>query len=83
MLYLALKVTFWMFEKWPLWIVIGAIACLVYRAPQTFDADRGAFFLNQCLSREFPNLPKTKERRNICMPEAIKKAEIEYAQNQK
>ncbi len=83
--YLAFRNMMWAFTKLPVWIFIGAIACLFWRAPETMHTSRGVYYFQRCMKSKFPGIPSedwTKDRRDVCMPQAIKKAEAEYAQAQ-
>jgi hypothetical protein len=84
--YLAFRNMLWAFTKLPVWLFIGAIACLFWRAPETFDRHRVGHFTMECIKAKYPHLTKddiwTKEQVDSCAPYAIKKAEAEYAQAQ-
>ncbi len=78
--YLAIRQMLWTLVNWPTMLVLGAIACLMFRAPKTFEPARGAAFLKQCMEQKFPSVKRfQQEHRDVCMSYAIQKSEAEYA----
>ena len=87
--YLAFRNMLWAFTKLPVWLFLGAIACLFYRAPQTMDTKRLGQISVECVRARYPeSIGKdgwsraTRAQVASCAPYAIKKAEAEYAQAQ-
>jgi hypothetical protein len=78
--YLAIRQMLWTIINWPTMLVLGAIACFMFRAPKTLEPARGAVFLKQCMEQKFPNVKHyQQEHRDACMAYAIQKSEAEYA----
>jgi hypothetical protein len=94
--YLAFRNMLWAFTKLPLWLFLGAIACLFYRSkPYTIEADpaRWVVLQRQCLA-QYPPIPRAdlfdrvppderQKQRDHCSKITLAQAQKEYAQSKR
>lgn len=87
--FLAIKSVLLAFQYPLFFIGAGVIASVAFPPTKTFEPDRGVYYLNQCQHRKWPNVPikdlsrMPREKQNLCITEALQKAEAEYAQQRK
>jgi hypothetical protein len=94
--YLAFRNMLWAFTKLPLWLFLGAIACLFYRAEPVSihaDKDRLNVLVRECLDANFSPIPSVmvydrvspedRHKQHLyCFNKSLAQAQKEYAQVQ-
>jgi hypothetical protein len=95
--YLAFRQMMWAFTKLPVWLFIGAFACLFYRAePASIhaDKDRLQVLVRGCLNANFSPIPSVMVHDRVspddrhkqymyCFNKSLPQAQKEYAQSKR